>query len=86
MTITFDHPGGPGIVFVLALAYRHIVGYTLTAEGLQPDYKVSQWTNISETTEREFRLEIYNWPDTVALIQVCARSAEGRYDEECPLR
>lgn len=88
MTITFEHenPTGAQVVFVLALAYKWLVGYTVNADGeLQPDYARGEYTSITETTDKRFSLEILALPGSTALIQVCARSAEGRYDEECPL-
>lgn len=86
MTITFDHPGGPGVVFVLALAYRWLCGYTMKDGELQPDYCTSAFVTITETTETTLVIDFSVNRDETALIQVCARSAEGRYDEECPLR
>lgn len=85
MTITFDHPGGPGVVFVLALAYRWLCGYTMKDGELQPDYCQSAFVSITETAETTLVIDFYTHNDAAALIQVCARSAEGRLDEECPL-
>lgn len=85
MTISWDHPSPAGVVFVLALAYRQIVGHVTTESGPQPVYATSQWTSITETTDKNLDIDLWTPPDAIALMAICARSAEGRLDEECPL-